>query len=241
MIEAALQKNAIEREEVAQSKRFADGCVFSVTEVPLSFAEAISASAEVIYPEDADALIAAIEERKPHAVFFGSDARAKTLAAAVSARLSLVLCADLTSVEYDGEEIYMYRPALSGSVIAKIKSLTRPVMATVRAEKDAGLDIVVCAGYGVKDSLSRVEEFASSIGAKMAATRRMTDNAVTPYEWQVGLTGRTVAPRVYIAIGVSGAVHHIAGMERSGTVIAINPDKNAPIFEYADYGVLEEF
>jgi electron transfer flavoprotein alpha subunit len=61
------------------------------------------------------------------------------------------------------------------------------------------------------------------------------------YDAQVGLTGKTVSPPVYIAIGVSGAVHHIVGMQRSGTVIAINPDKNAPIFEYADYGIVEEF
>ena len=59
-----------------------------------------------------------------------------------------------------------------------------------------------------------------------------------PYSIQVGLTGKTVSPPVYIAIGVSGAVHHIAGMHRAGTVIAINPDKNAPIFDYADYGIL---
>ena len=69
----------------------------------------------------------------------------------------------------------------------------------------------------------------------------MVDNGVLPYAMQVGLTGKTVSPPVYIAVGVSGAVHHIAGMERSGTVIAINPDKNAPIFQYADYGILEAF
>ena len=55
---------------------------------------------------------------------------------------------------------------------------------------------------------------------------------------QVGLTGKTVSPPVYIAVGVSGAVHHIVGMQQSGTVIAINPDKQAPIFDYADYGIL---
>ena len=62
-----------------------------------------------------------------------------------------------------------------------------------------------------------------------------------PYELQVGLTGKTVSPSVYIATGISGAVHHIVGMDKSGTVIAINPDKEAPIFDYADYGIVSDF
>ena len=66
----------------------------------------------------------------------------------------------------------------------------------------------------------------------------MVDNGYLDYPSQVGLTGKTVAPPVYIAVGVSGAVHHIVGMQQSGTIIAINPDKNAPIFDYADFGIV---
>ena len=69
----------------------------------------------------------------------------------------------------------------------------------------------------------------------------MVDDGVLPYAMQVGLTGKTVAPPVYIAVGISGAVHHIVGMQRAGTVIAINPDRKAPIFDYADFGIVVDF
>ena len=114
-------------------------------------------------------------------------------------------------------------------------------MATVRTESRADSNIIVAAGFGVRDKISEVKNFAQSLGAAFCATRKLVDSGYADYEMQVGLTGKTVSPPVYIAVGVSGAVHHIAGMQRSGTVIAINPDQNAPIFEYADYGIVEEF
>lgn len=133
----------------------------------------------------------------------------------------------------------MYRPALSGSVIAKIASRTKPVMATVRTTK-GGADIMVAAGFGARESLDTVRAFCERFEAELVTTRKAVDNDILPYNLQVGLTGKTVCPSVYIAVGVSGAVHHIAGMGKSGTVIAINPDKNAPIFDYADYGILAD-
>lgn len=87
-------------------------------------------------------------------------------------------------------------------------------------------------------TLENIKAFAEKIGADMATTRKVVDNNILPYNLQVGLTGKTVSPPVYIAIGISGAVHHIVGMQQAGTVIAINPDKDAPIFDYADYGIL---
>ena len=86
-----------------------------------------------------------------------------------------------------------------------------------------------------------MQAFADSIGAQLCASRKLVDEGLASYDMQVGLTGKTVSPPVYIAIGVSGAVHHIAGMQRAGTVIAINPDPDAPIFEYADYGIVDQF
>jgi len=181
-----------------------------------------------------------IRQEAPSAVLWGSDTVSKELAAKVSAMMGLGLCADCTALEADGDTLVMYRPALSGSLIAKIVSKTRPAMATVRTGSSGG-NVIVAAGWGVKDHIASVKAFAEQLGAELAASRKLVDNGVLPYALQVGLTGKTVAPPVYIAIGITGAVHHIAGMERSGTVIAINPDKDAPIFEYADYGILEEF
>lgn len=152
--------------------------------------------------------------------------------------MGLGLCADCTSLKADGDNLVMYRPALSGSVLAKIVSLTKPAMATVRTAK-TGESIVVTAGWGAKENLDAVRRFAEKLDARLGASRKMVDMGLMPYELQVGLTGRKVCPKVYIAVGVSGAVHHIAGMDNAGTVIAINPDKNTPIFDYADYGILE--
>lgn len=131
----------------------------------------------------------------------------------------------------------MYRPALSGSVIAKIVSNSKPVMATVKTMQDSS-DILVGVGYGAKHCISTVKAFADNLSAELVASRKAVDNDLMPYSMQVGLTGKTVSPKIYIAVGISGAIHHITGMNKSGTVIAINNDKDAPIFEYADYGIL---
>lgn len=202
------------------------------------FAETVSDDITVLSLSDAETISKQIRELEPSAVLWGSDTKSKRVAAQVAAKLQLGLCADCTRLEVGDDELIMYRPALSGSIIAKIRSCTSPAMATVRTADNGAKDIIVAAGYGVKDELNKVTEFANHIGAEMAATRKLVDHGYVPYEMQVGLTGKTVSPPVYIAIGVSGAVHHIAGMQRAGTVIAINTDKNAPIFDYADYGIL---
>ena len=134
----------------------------------------------------------------------------------------------------------MYRPAFSGSLIAKIRCLTTPAMATVRTTQKDDSDVVLAVGYGARNHFSALEKWGSAIGAAMASSRKAVDNDLMPYDTQVGLTGKTLAPAVYIAVGVSGAVHHLVGMRNAGTVIAINPDKDAPIFEYADYGIVAE-
>ena len=211
-----------------------------VGESPRVFAETVSDDITVLPLSDAETLAEIIKEKVPNAVLWGSDSKSKRLSSQVAAKLGLGLCADCTRLETENGELIMYRPALSGSIIAKIKSLTKPAMATVRTADSGVKDIIVGAGFGAKDCLDRIKTFAEKIGADFAVTRKLVDNGFAPYQNQVGLTGKTVSPPVYIAAGISGAVHHIVGMERSGTVIAINTDKDAPIFDYADYGILED-
>ncbi len=236
IVKASLDRERTRRAPMKRSEaRLSD--VWCIGDAPRAFADSVSDDVTVVAHTDAETIAAQICEGQPRAVLWGSDARSKQDAACVAAMLSLGLCADCTSLETDGEQLIMYRPALAGSVMAKIVSLTRPAMATVRTAQTGG-EIIVSAGFGTKDCLDRVRAFADRLGAEVATTRKAVDHDILPYPMQVGLTGKTVAPPVYLAIGVSGAVHHIVGMQQAGTVIAINPDRDAPIFEYADYGIV---
>ena len=212
-----------------------------VGEAPRGFAETVSDDITVWPLGSVDEMAERIQSEKPSAVLWASDAVSKQRAAEVAARLRLGLCADCTQLACEDGTLMMIRPALSGSVIAKIKSQTTPAMATVRTESGSVRDVIVGMGMGVKDSIEDVRAFAERYDAELCASRLLVDNGYATYDMQVGLTGKTVSPPVYIAIGISGAVHHIAGMQRAGTVIAINPDKNAPIFDYADFGIVAEF
>ncbi len=89
--------------------------------------------------------------------------------------------------------------------------------------------------------MESLKAFAEKIGAQMCASRGLVDMGAAPYEMQVGLTGKTVSPKIYIAAGISGAVHHTCAIENAQTIIAVNPDKDARIFEYADYGITDKF
>ena len=104
--------------------------------------------------------------------------------------------------------------------------------------EDAEVIVAGGRGLGGPENFSLVEELAKALGGAVAATRAVVDAGWYPYATQVGQTGKTVSPKLYVACGISGAIQHKVGMQGAGTVVAINKDPNAPIFEFCDLGVV---
>lgn len=115
-----------------------------------------------------------------------------------------------------------------------------PFREAARAVDLTAAELIVSVGRGIKekDNIPVVEELAKALGAELAASRPICDNGWLPMERQVGSSGQTVSPKMYMAIGISGAIQHLVGMKGSKTIVAINKDSNAPIFEVADYGIV---
>ena len=135
-------------------------------------------------------------------------------------------------------QVETFTPELNA---ASIRSKPQPPFReSARAVDLTAAEIIVSVGRGIKerDNIAIVEELAKALGGEIAASRPICDSGWLPMERQVGSSGQTVSPKVYLAVGISGAIQHLVGMKGSKTIVAINKDSNAPIFEVADYGII---
>lgn len=142
------------------------------------------------------------------------------------------------SLEEGSSAVEKFAPSLdAGAIRAKAED---PFRESQRAVDLTAADLIVSVGRGIKEkeNIGIVEALAQAMGAELAASRPICDNGWLPMERQVGSSGQTVSPKVYLAVGISGAIQHQVGMKGAKSIIAINKDPNAPIFEIADYGLV---
>ncbi len=212
--------------------------VWCIGEKPLEKAKQIAENVRIIDATDVTEIAEMAKKEKPAVILWDSGLWGRRYAPQVAALLETGLCADCTALETDGKKLYMYRPAFAGSIMAKIECRTLPQMATVRTSEESCDNVIIGAGLGCADILDKVRNFAKDNGYGFAATRMVVDKSMAEYSDQVGLTGKVVSPNVYVALGISGAVQHTCAIEQSGVIIAVNSDKSAKIFDYADYGIV---
>jgi len=201
-----------------------------------------------------------IADYKPEIIIAGATSTGRTLMPYVAIKAEAGLTADCTGLDIEEQtgNLLQTRPAIGGNIMATIKTPNhRPQMATVRprstkmAEKQAGRTgeiirvkadetVVVAVGRGIKraENLPLIYELADALGAAVGATRDVVDRGWLSYPHQIGLSGQTVSPKLYIGIGLSGTIQHLAGMQTAENIIAVNTDPEAQIFKVANFGIV---
>lgn len=211
--------------------------VMAVGDAVAAAAAAVGKTVVHCAAQDPHAVADAVRAADPDAVLFPADDAGRVLAPQVAALCGAGLCADCTALAVENGRLIFTRPAKGGSLMADIVCTTRPAMGSVRCESAAHTDIVLGCGLGTRARRADCLALAARLGARMAASRALVDTGEAPYAEQIGLTGVNLACRVYLAVGISGAVQHTCALDGADTVIAVNPDPDARIFACADYGV----
>ena len=219
--QAAAQIAGVTKVLVADAPQFADGLAENVAEQALAVAGNYS---HILAP---------------------ATAYGKNILPRVAAKLDVAQLSDITKV--DSPDTFE-RPIYAGNAIATVQSadagisqfVSREVTKSDRPELTAA-KIIVSGGRGVgsgENYTKVLTPLADKLGAALGASRAAVDAGFVPNDYQVGQTGKIVAPQLYIAVGISGAIQHLAGMKDSKVIVAINKDPEAPIFQVADYGLV---
>ena len=251
VVQAAAKISGVSKVLIADAPQFADGLAENVAEQVLTIAEnyshilaPASASGKNLLPRVAakldvaqisDVIAVASPDTFNREIYAGN-----AIATVQSIDLIRVITVRTTcfdAAEQSGSAVIEDLPAVAGFdrmtfVSRKIATSDRPELTSAK--------VVVAGGRGLDkaEDFKLLEQLADKLGAALGATRSVVDAGFAPNDWQIGQTGKIVAPDLYIGVGLSGAVQHIAGIKGAKTIVAINQDADAPIFLVADYGIV---